>query len=166
MPILDLMASISSPHFVKLKDFIEMQLPSGFPVKIEIPLFHVMNARITFGNIFARDTSVRHVECVPEGDRLTCLIDDTCFALGRGYRAAGPLSEDRIACIADDDEELLHYAIQQSLMDSGTQRDQVRMDLLKYPFVILIKLSLRTYFMYLLHKNCWQLQQSKLPFIY
>ena len=28
-----------------------MQLPSGFPVKIEIPLFHVINARITFSNI-------------------------------------------------------------------------------------------------------------------
>ena len=35
----------------KLKDFIHMQLPSGFPVKIEIPLFHVINARITFSNI-------------------------------------------------------------------------------------------------------------------
>lgn len=34
MPILDLMASMSSPHFAKLKDFIQMQLPSGFPVKI------------------------------------------------------------------------------------------------------------------------------------
>ena len=28
-----------------------MQLPSGFPVKIEIPIFHVINARITFSNI-------------------------------------------------------------------------------------------------------------------
>jgi hypothetical protein len=34
MPILDLMAAISSPHFVKLKDFVQMQLPAGFPVKI------------------------------------------------------------------------------------------------------------------------------------
>lgn len=33
MPIIDLMA-ISSSHFAKLKDFIQMQLPSGFPVKI------------------------------------------------------------------------------------------------------------------------------------
>jgi hypothetical protein len=35
----------------KLKDFIHMQLPAGFPVKIEIPLFHLINARITFSNI-------------------------------------------------------------------------------------------------------------------
>lgn len=33
MPIVDLMA-ISSTHFAKLKNFIQMQLPSGFPVKI------------------------------------------------------------------------------------------------------------------------------------
>lgn len=33
LPIIDLM-SLSSPHFAKLKDFIQLQLPSGFPVKI------------------------------------------------------------------------------------------------------------------------------------
>ncbi|CAG0906071.1 unnamed protein product, partial [Cyprideis torosa] len=33
IPIVDLMA-ISSQHFAKLKDFIQLQLPSGFPVKI------------------------------------------------------------------------------------------------------------------------------------
>lgn len=33
LPIVDLMA-ISSTHFAKLKDFIQMQLPAGFPVKI------------------------------------------------------------------------------------------------------------------------------------
>ena len=33
MPIVDLLA-ISNTHFQKLKDFIHMQLPSGFPVKI------------------------------------------------------------------------------------------------------------------------------------
>ena len=35
MPIVDLLA-ISNTHFQKLKDFIHMQLPSGFPVKIGI----------------------------------------------------------------------------------------------------------------------------------
>lgn len=33
LPIVDLMA-ISSSHFAKLRNFIQMQLPSGFPVKI------------------------------------------------------------------------------------------------------------------------------------
>ncbi|XP_028158041.1 ankyrin repeat domain-containing protein 13D [Ostrinia furnacalis] len=119
MPILDLMAAISSPHFAKLKDFIQMQLPSGFPVKIEIPLFHVLNARITFGNIFATESPVTHVECIREGDRLACVLDDACFAAGTAYTAAEG------ARLADDEESLLQYAIQQSLMEAGTSDDQV-----------------------------------------
>ncbi|CAH2096526.1 unnamed protein product [Euphydryas editha] len=118
MPILDLMAAISSPHFAKLKDFIQMQLPSGFPVKIEIPLFHVLNARITFGNIFATETPVPHVQSVQAG-ALACVLDDECFAVGRGYRDAA--ASDALPC----DDELLHYAIQQSLMEAGTHDDQV-----------------------------------------
>ncbi|XP_026492113.2 ankyrin repeat domain-containing protein 13D [Vanessa tameamea] len=121
MPILDLMAAISSPHFAKLKDFVQMQLPSGFPVKIEIPLFHVLNARITFGNIFATESAVAHVQSVLAGARLACVLDDACFAVGRAYRdAAAP--DERLPC---DDDELLHYAIQQSLMEAGTHDDQV-----------------------------------------
>ncbi|XP_045497916.1 ankyrin repeat domain-containing protein 13D isoform X2 [Colias croceus] len=121
MPILDLMASISSPHFAKLKDFIQMQLPSGFPVKIEIPLFHVVSARITFGNLFGGDAVVRHVARLAAGGARgpACVLDDAAFALGRGYRAAGSPDE-RV-----DDDELLHFAIQQSLMEAGTQRDRV-----------------------------------------
>lgn len=34
LPILDLMSAMASPHVNKLKDFITMQLPAGFPVKI------------------------------------------------------------------------------------------------------------------------------------
>ncbi|CAH0398506.1 unnamed protein product [Chilo suppressalis] len=121
MPILDLMAAISSPHFVKLKDFVQMQLPAGFPVKIEIPLFHVLNARITFGNIFATESPVPHIECIQEGERLSCVIDDACFNLGARYR---DLTAPDHPCM-DDDEGLLQYAIQQSLMDAGSSDDQV-----------------------------------------
>lgn len=34
LPILDLMSTMASPHVSKLKDFITMQLPAGFPIKI------------------------------------------------------------------------------------------------------------------------------------
>ncbi|CAG5038229.1 unnamed protein product [Parnassius apollo] len=123
MPILDLMTAISSPHFAKLKDFIQMQLPAGFPVKIEIPLFHVVNARITFGNIFATEVAVPHVECIREGARLTCVVDDACFELGRGYRQLAPGLRESSG--TDDEDALLQYAIQQSLMEAGTHDDQV-----------------------------------------
>ncbi|RXN07656.1 ankyrin repeat domain-containing 13B-like protein [Labeo rohita] len=49
-PIIDLMA-ISNALFAKLRDFINLRLPPGFPVKIEIPIYHILNARITFGNL-------------------------------------------------------------------------------------------------------------------
>ncbi|XP_026082295.1 ankyrin repeat domain-containing protein 13B-like [Carassius auratus] len=49
-PIIDLMA-ISNTLFAKLRDFINLRLPPGFPVKIEIPIYHILNARITFGNL-------------------------------------------------------------------------------------------------------------------
>ncbi|KAJ0176842.1 hypothetical protein K1T71_008021 [Dendrolimus kikuchii] len=114
--------TISSPHFTKLKDFIQMQLPAGFPIKIEIPLFHVLNARITFGNIFATETPVPHIECIQEGERLSCVVDDQCFAIGRGYTDAARY---KLAYAIDDDERLLQYAIQQSVMEAGTHDDQV-----------------------------------------
>ncbi|CAB1325444.1 unnamed protein product [Coregonus sp. 'balchen'] len=78
-PIIDLMA-ISNAHFAKLRDFITLSLPPGFPVKIEIPLFHVLNARVTFSNLEP---------------------------------------------MRDEDDNLLQFAIQQSLLDAGTESDQV-----------------------------------------
>lgn len=101
--------AISSSHFAKLKDFIQMQLPAGFPVKIgilnvvysfviicfelklftEIPLFHVLNARITFGNIFAMDTPVQYVGKVYEEDRITCVLDEAIFQIPPGYTETG-----------------------------------------------------------------------------
>uniref|UniRef100_A0AAZ3Q8M2 Ankyrin repeat domain-containing protein n=1 Tax=Oncorhynchus tshawytscha TaxID=74940 RepID=A0AAZ3Q8M2_ONCTS len=59
-PIIDLMA-ISNAHFAKLRDFITLSLPPGFPVKIEIPLFHVLNARVTFSNLCGCDEPVSSV---------------------------------------------------------------------------------------------------------
>jgi len=49
-PILDLLA-VRDTKFSRLKSFVELQLPSGFPIKIKIPLFHMINAQITFKNV-------------------------------------------------------------------------------------------------------------------
>jgi ankyrin repeat domain-containing protein 13 len=61
LPIVDLMA-LNNSHFKKLKEFITLQLPSGFPVKIEIPLYRVITAKVTFGNINANDRPVDYVQ--------------------------------------------------------------------------------------------------------
>ena len=62
-PIVDLMA-LNNSHFKKLKEFITLQLPSGFPVKIEIPLYRVITAKVTFGNIHALDNHVEYVTTI------------------------------------------------------------------------------------------------------
>ncbi|KAL7303810.1 hypothetical protein TKK_0003937 [Trichogramma kaykai] len=122
MPIIDLMA-ITSSHFAKLKDFIQMQLPSGFPVKIEIPLFHILNARITFGNIFGLDQEVPHVSHIEESNRLSCILDDACFEAPAGYSKLG--AEGRSQGFSNEEDQLLQFAIQQSLLDAGSEGDEV-----------------------------------------
>ncbi|XP_076653675.1 ankyrin repeat domain-containing protein 13D isoform X2 [Halictus rubicundus] len=122
MPIVDLMA-ISSSHFAKLKDFIQMQLPAGFPVKIEIPLFHILNARITFGNIFGMDQEVPHVGHLQETNTMTCLVDDSCFEAPMGYVNLG--AEVRTQFSLEEEDDLLQFAIQQSLLEAGSERDEV-----------------------------------------
>lgn len=125
LPILDLMSTMASPHVSKLKDFITMQLPAGFPVKIEIPLFHVLNACVTFGNVFGLDTAIPHVEHLREEDsnRLSCVIDDCCFDIPPNY--ADKSADYRRQLTFEDEDDLLQYALQQSLMESGTDTEQV-----------------------------------------
>ncbi|XP_061527626.1 ankyrin repeat domain-containing protein 13A isoform X3 [Phycodurus eques] len=98
-PIIDLMARTSS-HFARLRDFVTLKFPPGFPIKIEIPLFHVLNARITFGNVNKCSTE-EEANITP---------------------AATPSSS------GDDEEATIpptfQYAIHQSLLDSHIVPDQ------------------------------------------
>lgn len=125
LPILDLMSTMASPHVSKLKDFITMQLPSGFPIKVEIPLFHVINACVTFGNVFAMEAPVKNVEYLneEENNRLSCIIDDSCFDVPAHY--ANKDADYRRQLTFEDEDDLLQYALQQSLLESGTESDQV-----------------------------------------
>jgi len=125
MPIVDLLA-ISNTHFQKLKHFIHMQLPSGFPVKIEIPLFHVINAQITFSNIQALDNPVEGVTSFKEeSGRSSAAIDDSVFEVPRGYDVLGGASENtrRQYQGGGEEEMMLQYAIRQSLAQPGDQVD-------------------------------------------
>ncbi|XP_055372297.1 ankyrin repeat domain-containing protein 13D [Condylostylus longicornis] len=117
LPILDLMSTMASPHVSKLKDFITMQLPSGFPVKVEIPLFHVLNACVTFGNVFGTVSPVDMVQTIEENERLTCVIDDQCFEIPSHY-----VNRDhdlRRQFTLEDEDDLLQLAIEQSLNESS-----------------------------------------------
>ncbi|XP_003798378.1 ankyrin repeat domain-containing protein 13D isoform X2 [Otolemur garnettii] len=127
-PIIDLMA-ISNAHFAKLRDFITLRLPPGFPVKIEIPLFHVLNARITFSNLCGCDEPLSSVwvpgpgsAVAASGSPFPCEVDPTVFEVPEGYNVLGA---ERSEPLRDEDDDLLQFAIQQSLLDAGTEAEQV-----------------------------------------
>ncbi|XP_061461018.1 ankyrin repeat domain-containing protein 13B isoform X2 [Rhineura floridana] len=140
-PIIDLMA-VSNALFAKLRDFITLHLPPGFPVKIEIPIFHILNARITFGNLNGCDEPVVSIRGAgspgsnapsPGSDRSSissssslgscrcCEMDPSLFEVPRGYSVVGSHPEP----LREDDDDLLQFAIQQSLLEAGSEYDQV-----------------------------------------
>uniref|UniRef100_A0AAQ5YFW6 Ankyrin repeat domain-containing protein n=1 Tax=Amphiprion ocellaris TaxID=80972 RepID=A0AAQ5YFW6_AMPOC len=113
-PIIDLMARTSS-HFARLRDFVTLKFPPGFPVKIEIPLFHVLNARITFGNVNKCSTE--------EEAPTTAAVCPALFEVPVSYHRRGG---SRHTPMSNNDEELLQYAIHQSLLESRRDTSQVR----------------------------------------
>ncbi|XP_072098953.1 ankyrin repeat domain-containing protein 13B isoform X2 [Mobula birostris] len=138
-PIIDLMA-ISNALFAKLRDFITLRLPPGFPVKIEIPIFHILNARITFGNLNGSDEPVHSIRNSPSSEAPSpssdtssvsssssmtscrgCDMDPALFEVPRGYTVVGSNRDS----LREEDDDLLQFAIQQSLLEAGTEYDQV-----------------------------------------
>lgn len=57
----------------------------------EIPLFHVLTARITFGNIFGVDDPKENVTTASKDDRLSCVIDESVFDPPSSYTTVGKL---------------------------------------------------------------------------
>lgn len=129
-PIIDLMARTSS-HFARLRDFVTLKFPPGFPVKIEIPLFHVLNARITFGNV-NKCTTEEEANATPAATPTSsgCSVEEeeeevaapplfqvspSVFEVPPYYHRRGG---SRHTPMSNNDEELLQYAIHQSLLDS------------------------------------------------
>ncbi|KAG8590519.1 hypothetical protein GDO81_006784 [Engystomops pustulosus] len=153
-PIIDLMA-ISNALFAKLRDFITLRLPPGFPVKIEIPIFHILNARITFGNLNGCDEPVSSLRQSPSSEVPSpssdscsvsstssismmphqgetgqrdpktsgrgCDMDQSLFEAPRGYSMVGSYRES----MREEEDDLLQFAIQQSLLEAGSEYDQV-----------------------------------------
>uniref|UniRef100_A0A3Q2PJB5 Ankyrin repeat domain 13A n=1 Tax=Fundulus heteroclitus TaxID=8078 RepID=A0A3Q2PJB5_FUNHE len=120
-PIIDLMARTSS-HFARLRDFVALKFPPGFPVKIEIPLFHVLNARITFGNVNkcrteeeAAATPTSSEESEEATAQTPFQVCPSVFEVPPTYQRRGA---SRHAPMSNNDDELLQYAIHQSLLDS------------------------------------------------
>uniref|UniRef100_A0A8D0GV08 Ankyrin repeat domain 13A n=1 Tax=Sphenodon punctatus TaxID=8508 RepID=A0A8D0GV08_SPHPU len=118
-PIIDLMARTSA-HFARLKDFVTLDFPPGFPVKIEIPLFHVLNARITFGNVnscsTAGEASSQTLGGAGPDSASPFEVDPSVFEIPESYRL---LDDGRNVRVQDEDNEIMQFAIQQSLMEGA-----------------------------------------------
>ncbi|CAD6186024.1 unnamed protein product [Caenorhabditis auriculariae] len=129
IPIVELMAS-SNPHFARLHNFIRLQLPAGFPVKIEIPLFHVISAKISFLNVNEPGPYVVPLETMSDFKTVSVAIDDAVFEIPAGYNIVDDESALNITWnddepgrsgasrIMPDEDRLLQLAIEQSLRDS------------------------------------------------
>ncbi|XP_008002865.2 ankyrin repeat domain-containing protein 13A isoform X1 [Chlorocebus sabaeus] len=122
IPIIDLMARTSA-HFARLRDFIKLEFPPGFPVKIEIPLFHVLNARITFGNVNGCSTAEESVSQNVEGTQADSAshitnfeVDQSVFEIPESYYVQ---DNGRNVHLQDEDYEIMQFAIQQSLLESS-----------------------------------------------
>uniref|UniRef100_A0A8C2AKX5 Ankyrin repeat domain 13A n=1 Tax=Cyprinus carpio TaxID=7962 RepID=A0A8C2AKX5_CYPCA len=138
-PIIDLMARTST-HFARLRDFINLRFPPGFPVKIEIPLFHVLNARITFGNVnncstdepldsnqsASTPTPTEEKSDNQASGHAPFKVCPSVFMAPAHYHHRGGYrhSNTRHYNPVSHDEELLQYAIQQSLLESSALNSQ------------------------------------------
>ncbi|XP_067295409.1 ankyrin repeat domain-containing protein 13A isoform X2 [Pseudorasbora parva] len=138
-PIIDLMARTST-HFARLRDFINLRFPPGFPVKIEIPLFHVLNARITFGSVNKCSTDepldTNQSASTPTPTEEKCdnqasgpaqfEVCPSVFMAPAHYhhRGGNRHSNTRHYNPVHHDEELLQYAIHQSLLESSALHSQ------------------------------------------
>ncbi|KAF2987070.1 hypothetical protein EK904_005125 [Melospiza melodia maxima] len=119
-PIIDLMARTSA-HFARLRDFITLEFPPGFPVKIEIPLFHVLNARITFENVNSCRTAERPSPGGAQSDAgANFEVDQSVFEIPKSYHVQ---DDGRNIHVQDEDNEIMQFAIQQSLLESGANKE-------------------------------------------
>ncbi|XP_071428097.1 ankyrin repeat domain-containing protein 13A [Pithys albifrons albifrons] len=122
-PIIDLMARTSS-HFARLRDFITLDFPPGFPVKIEIPLFHVLNARITFANVNSCRTAEKSSSQVAAGAQCDAgssfEVDQSVFEIPESYHVQ---DDGRNIHVPDEDYDIMQFAIQQNLLESGGNKE-------------------------------------------
>ncbi|XP_064530958.1 ankyrin repeat domain-containing protein 13A isoform X1 [Pseudopipra pipra] len=122
-PIIDLMARTSA-HFARLRDFITLDFPPGFPVKIEIPLFHVLNARITFANVNSCRTAEKSSSQMAGGAQCEAgagfEVDQSVFEIPESYHVQ---DDGRNIHVPDEEYEIMQFAIQQSLLESGGSKE-------------------------------------------
>lgn len=64
LPLFEIM-SPSNDHFNKLREFVSLKLPPGFPVQVELPVLMFLSARITFRNYVTWKKETRRTIPIP-----------------------------------------------------------------------------------------------------
>ena len=64
LPLFEIL-SPSNEHFDKLREFISLKLPPGFPVQVELPVLMFLSARITFRNYHPWTRESRRSAVIP-----------------------------------------------------------------------------------------------------
>ncbi|KAK0417380.1 hypothetical protein QR680_012976 [Steinernema hermaphroditum] len=155
LPIIDLMAANNS-HFARLKNFIQLQMPGGFPVRIDIPLLHVITAQVTFKNV----NSPGHYVTPICHNRVS--IDESAFNIPEGYAILDeamvqpmlePVAENQtrlsrqyMPSALQEEEMLLQYALEQSMLEQhgpGSSSHQTELDQYDTDLALAIQESLR-----------------------
>ena len=85
-------------HFQKLRDFIEMKLPPGFPVKVDIPVLPTVSARVTFHDFHWK---IR---------RRNCQMSSSVYLRGMYLGFRGILSK-QIFCWVEENKKQKKYLI-------------------------------------------------------
>jgi len=56
---------------------------------LEIPLYHISNAQITFGNLFGKDNVIEGVQTLDSDGKIFCVVEDSVFVPPRNYVVLG-----------------------------------------------------------------------------
>ncbi|KAJ1066192.1 hypothetical protein K5549_018383, partial [Capra hircus] len=129
-PIIDLMA-ISNAHFAKLRDFITLRLPPGFPVKIGERVVGAAGGSQAAlpppphpprPGEWRQGGGLSTTPLLRPGSPFPCEVDPAVFEVPEGYSVLGA---ERSEPLRDEDDDLLQFAIQQSLLEAGTEAEQV-----------------------------------------
>merc|ERR1711953_1042439 len=81
IPIFDILCNFNDlPWFESLRQMLGL-IPDGFPVRIDIPLFYVLTARVTFQNI----NSAEGEGCTKDDQTEKITINSGIFDIPTGY---------------------------------------------------------------------------------
>lgn len=58
---------------------------------VEIPLYHISNAQITFGNLFGTDKAIEGVQTLDSNGKMFCVVEDSVFFPPRSYVVLGKI---------------------------------------------------------------------------